>query len=267
MDKSEEIILEESINEKELSETKNYKKIKYSMAIIASTLIVAAVITLSIGHFKVEVIEEGNKPAVRNLGFDITAAKTFNLGSFKVAGQTVSIKYVVSVTKAKCTNKIVISSGLGSFEFGNTGISAPGSGSKSYLVPIFKINIPQIPTVSMTGYAKGSLSWSVTSKSAGKYSIGLSGTLNLGAEMKAPSGVIASISCNGQGILTEAKGKPNVERDANMIAVKEFEELLDVHDNLNVPIIYYRLNSYASLFIVRHNSDIYYCVIKSSDFE
>ena len=67
--------------------------------------------------------------------------------------------------------------------------------------------------------------------------------------------------------ITEAKGKPNIERDANMIAVKEIEELLDVHDNLNVPIIYYRLNSYASLFIVRHNSDIYYCVIKSSDFE
>ena len=207
MDKSEEIILEESINEKELSETKNYKKIKYSMAIIASTLIIAAVITLSIGHFKVEVIEEGNMPVVRNLGFDITATKTYNLGSFKVLGQTVSIKYVINISKTHCQNKIVISSGLGSFEFGNTGISAPGSGSKSYLVPIFKINIPQIPTVSMTGYAKGSLSWSVTSKSAGKYSIGLSGTLNLVPEMKAPSGVIASISCSGQGVLTEAKGK------------------------------------------------------------
>ena len=207
MDKSEEIILEESINEKELSETKNYKKIKYSMAIIASTMIIAAVITLSIGHFKVEVIEKGNMPVVRNLGFDITATKTYNLGSFKVLGQTVSIKYVINISKTHCQNKIVISSGLGSFEFGNTGISAPGSGSKSYLVPIFKINIPQIPTVSMTGYAKVSLSWSVTSKSAGKYNIGLSGTLNLGAEMKAPSGVIASISCNGQGVLTEAKGK------------------------------------------------------------
>ena len=66
MDKSEEIILEENINEKELSDTKNYKKIKYSMAIIASTMIIAAVITLSIGHFKVEVIEtEKRKVIVR----------------------------------------------------------------------------------------------------------------------------------------------------------------------------------------------------------
>ena len=207
MDKSEEIILEESINEKELSETKNYKKIKYSMAIIASTLIIAAVITLSIGHFKVEVLEEGNKPVVRNLGFDITAAKTFNLGSFKVHGQTVSIKYVVSVTKAKCTNKIVISSSMGSHEFGNTGVAASGSGTKSYNVAIFKFNLPQLPTVSVTGYAKGSLSWSVAQKSAGKYSIGLSGTLALAAEMKNASGPIASFSCNGQGTLTEAKGK------------------------------------------------------------
>ena len=45
--------------EKNLPEIKNYKKIKYSIAIISSTLIIAAVITLSIGHFKVEVIEEG----------------------------------------------------------------------------------------------------------------------------------------------------------------------------------------------------------------
>ena len=105
MDKSEKIILKESLDEKELSETKNYKKIKYSIAIITSTLIIAAVITLSIGHFKVEIIEEEtNKPVVRNLGFDVTASRTFNLGSFNVTGQTVSIKYVVSMTKTQRLN-------------------------------------------------------------------------------------------------------------------------------------------------------------------
>ena len=207
MDKSEEIILEESINEKELSDTKNYKKIKYSMAIIASTLIVAAVITLSIGHFKVEVLEEGNKPVVRNLAFNITASKTYNLGSFKVAGQTVSIKYVVSVTKTMCQNKIVISSSMGHHEFGNTGISSPGSGSKNYSVPIFKMALPQNHTLQITGYAKGSLSWHVASKSAGKLSIGLSGTLHLAAEMKSPHGVIAKLTCKGEGTLSQAKGK------------------------------------------------------------
>ena len=106
MNKREEILIKESLNENEFSRTKNYKKIKYSIAIITSTLIIAAVITLSIGHFKVEVIEEETKPAVRNLGFDITASRTFNLGSFNVTGQTVSIKYVVRMTKTQCQNKI-----------------------------------------------------------------------------------------------------------------------------------------------------------------
>ena len=87
MDKCEEIILEESINKKELFDTKNNKKIKYSLAIIASILIIAAVITLSIGHFKVKVIEEENKPLIRNLGFDITADKTYNLGFLRLMGK------------------------------------------------------------------------------------------------------------------------------------------------------------------------------------
>ena len=138
MDKREEIFLKESLNEKEFSKTKNYKKIKYSIAIIASTLIITAIITLSIGHFKVEVIEKGTKPALRNLGFDVTVSKTYNLGSFKVSGQTISIKYVVSMTKTQCQNKIVITSELGSFEFGNTGMSSPGKGSKNYATPIIK---------------------------------------------------------------------------------------------------------------------------------
>ena len=106
MDKSEKIILKESLDEKELSETKNYKKIKYSIAIITSTLIIAAVITLSIGHFKVEVIEEETKPVIRNLGFDVSASKTYNLGSFRLDKQTVSIKYVVNMTETQCQKKI-----------------------------------------------------------------------------------------------------------------------------------------------------------------
>ena len=60
MDKNEKIILEESLNEKELSETKNYKKIQYLITIIASTLIITAIITLSTGYFKVEAKEEEN---------------------------------------------------------------------------------------------------------------------------------------------------------------------------------------------------------------
>ena len=142
------------------------KKLNYSIAIITSTLIIAAVITLSIGHFKVEIIEEEtNKPVVRNLGFDVTASRTFNLGSFNVTGQTVSIKYVVSMTKTKCQNKIVITSGLGSFEFGNTGMSSPCKGYKNYTIPIIKFKSPKYFSEPMIGYAKGSLSWDVSLKS------------------------------------------------------------------------------------------------------
>ena len=171
MEKNEKIILEESLNEKELSETKNYKKIQYLITIIASTLIITAIITLSTGYFKVEATEEETKPAVRNLGFDVTASKTYNLGSFKIDQQTVSIKYVVSMTKTQCQNKVVITSGLGSFEFGNTGMSSLGKGSKNYSIPIVKFKSPKFFSATMTGYAKGSLSWDVSLKSSNKYNI------------------------------------------------------------------------------------------------
>ena len=205
MDKSEKIIVEESLDKKELSETKNYKNIKYLIAIIISTLIIAVVITLSICNFKVEVIEEGTKPMLRNLGFDISASRTFNIGSFKVNDETVSIKYVVSITKTQCQNKIVITSGLGSFEFGNTGISYPGKGSKNYTIPIFKFMIPNFYSGTIAGIAKGSLSWDVSLKSANKYTVELSGTLNF---YTGPiRNIIIKRSCTGKGSFARIKGK------------------------------------------------------------
>ena len=67
--------------------------------------------------------------------------------------------------------------------------------------------------------------------------------------------------------ITEAKGKIRLDKRENLIEIKDFMELLDVHDNLNIPIIYYRLSSTASLFVIRNNSDVYYNLIKSDDFE
>lgn len=67
--------------------------------------------------------------------------------------------------------------------------------------------------------------------------------------------------------ITEARSKLVIPDNANTIEVKEFEELLDVHDNLNVPIIYYRTSSVKSVFLVKNNDDIYYYVIKSDDFD
>ena len=67
--------------------------------------------------------------------------------------------------------------------------------------------------------------------------------------------------------ITEAKGKLRLDRNANTIEIKDFMELLDVHDNFNIPIIYYRISNTKSVFIVKHENDIYYNVIRSDDFE
>ena len=102
MEKSEEIILQESLNDKELFETKNYKKIKYSIAIIASTFIFSTVIALSFMSLKKEIKENETKPVVRNLGFSILSSKTYHLGSFGLEGETFVLKYVVSMSSTKC---------------------------------------------------------------------------------------------------------------------------------------------------------------------
>ena len=101
-----------------------------------------------------EKVEE-TKP-VRNL-FSISASKTFNLASFNVLGQTVSVKYVVGISGNNAYNKIVISSGMGSFEFGNQGCSGSISYSKSYSQPIFVFVVPPFPAVSVGCYVGGSV--------------------------------------------------------------------------------------------------------------
>ena len=55
-------------------------------------MIIAGVITFSIGLLKIETIEEVNKPMARNLESDISISKTFNLASFQIYDQIISIK-------------------------------------------------------------------------------------------------------------------------------------------------------------------------------
>ena len=95
------------------------------------------------------------------------------------------------MTKTQCQNKVVITSSSGSFEFGNTGISSPGQGSKTYYsTQIFnqKLYTISIPIIILKGYARGSLSWDVSLISANKYNIGLSGTLYFYADCRTISG-------------------------------------------------------------------------------
>lgn len=159
---------------------------------------------------KEEVIYE-ETPTVRNLGFDISASKTFNLVSFNCLGQTISIKYVVSVTKSTLINNIVITSGSGSFRFGNTGASASIKRTVSYSTAIAKITMPQYTTVSLALLAEGTLAYSVSLKSGSgtnsKYSAGLSGRLNLGSQIKTGFDSIVSLSTTNEGIVSEATGE------------------------------------------------------------
>lgn len=56
--------------------------------------------------------------------------------------------------------------------------------------------------------------------------------------------------------------------DKNVIKIKNFEELLDVRDNLKLPIIYYSIvNHHKCYFYVKHEKDIYLMVVKASDLE
>lgn len=67
--------------------------------------------------------------------------------------------------------------------------------------------------------------------------------------------------------ITEASGKLKIDKNANTIEVKDFMELLDVHDNFNIPIIYYKVSRYMSVFLVKNDNDIYYSIMKSDDYE
>lgn len=67
--------------------------------------------------------------------------------------------------------------------------------------------------------------------------------------------------------ITEAKGQFIKKEDEHYIEVKEFMELMDVHDNLNEPIIYYKLSNNKCIFIVRNGTDIYYSMIKRDEFD
>lgn len=56
--------------------------------------------------------------------------------------------------------------------------------------------------------------------------------------------------------------------NVNVIEIKKFEELLDVRDNLKLPILYYNVSKHLkSYFYIKHENDIYLMVIKAVDLE
>ena len=54
----------------------------------------------------------------------------------------------------------------------------------------------------------------------------------------------------------------------NVIKIREFNELLDMRDNLKVPIMFYNVTDHQkSYFYIVNNNDLYLLVLKSVDFE
>ena len=74
MDKKEEIL----INEQEVVETKSSNKIKYTIAIISSTLVIAAITTLLIGHFKFDWFKNDNYKIDANIKRNVYQANYFS---------------------------------------------------------------------------------------------------------------------------------------------------------------------------------------------
>ena len=56
--------------------------------------------------------------------------------------------------------------------------------------------------------------------------------------------------------------------NTNVIKISQFEELLDVRDNLKLPIMYYVVTKHTKCcFYIKHNDDLYLLTIKSVDLE
>ena len=161
---------------------------------------------------KVEEIEVEPTPEnLRRLGFSIKADKTFDIKSFKVLGQTIKIKYRVAVVNGNAINELIISSNLGTFKFGNTGISYTHKKTYSYTVTIFTFTFPNFPAVSVGVLATGSLTYQISWASGSALTASLTGTLSATAQIKAGWDSIASLTAGASGVIASASGSATIK--------------------------------------------------------
>ena len=145
------------------------------------------------------------------MGFSISADKTFDIKSFKVLGQTIKIKYRVAVVNGNAINELIISSNLGTFKFGNTGISYTHKKTYSYTVTIFTFTFPNFPAVSVGILATGSLTYQISWASGSALSASLTGTLSATAQIKAGWDSIASLTAGATGVIASASGSASIK--------------------------------------------------------
>ena len=68
-------------------------------------------------------------------------------------------------------------------------------------------------------------------------------------------------------LIVESTTEPDIKH-SNIIKLPNFRELLDVRDNLKLPIMYYVVTKHTKCcFYIKHNDDLYLLTIKAVDLE
>ena len=69
-------------------------------------------------------------------------------------------------------------------------------------------------------------------------------------------------------VISNTKDDVDIKRDAIITEISSFEELLDMRDNLNLPILYYEhIKDEESYFVVKNYKDVYLYILSERDLE
>ena len=143
-----------------------------------------------------------NSKQLRNLYFEGTFSKSWNLATFNILGNEVSLKYEISLGGGILKNTLSVSCGNVKYSLGNTGTSSNkneviNTGNKK----LFRVPFPETPVpVQFSFGVDGSIEYDVNYDTSQKrYSITLKGTLSAKGELD--QGVV-----NAEEIAVGAKG-------------------------------------------------------------
>ncbi len=79
--------------------------------------------------------------------------------------------------------------------------------------------------------------------------------------------MLSNILKNYDRLISETKTGISFEK-YHIIEIEKFEELLDIRDNLKLPIMYYNIvNHQKCYFYIKHNDDVYLMILKAVDLE
>ena len=164
-------------------------------------------------------VELRNSKQLRNLAWEGSFSKSWTLASSNILGKTVSLKYTISLSSGKLTNKITASCDSISISYGNTGTStnknepSKSTGDKT----IFTIPFPGTPVpVKFKFKIGGSLGYNVKyDTSALKFTVSLTGTLYAKAEVVAGVKGVAEVSVGAQGTIVSITSSSSLTKKSS----------------------------------------------------